>query len=229
MSLNYGLENFDSERKDYGLRNIGMQSNLVEHSIEKESIKETKLDTYNNLSVGGSKLIREELLGNIRQISDYSIVDIVALSRPPIPAKPIVDTNGDISKKIMEFEALYNCPVLPFRLLGLSPLVSELREHNIIEIDGEKYASNKTSTNREEEIVKFANDLVDIYLKRAREFEVTLMTDVEVSGIKFKTCLFSSYELQMLLGLLVNYQAKIAQLKNGDTVLLMGKFDYINI
>lgn len=228
MSLNYGLENFDRERKDYGLGSIGVQSSLGIQPTEKENTQETKLDTYNSLSVGNSKLIRQELLGNIRQISDYSIIDIVALSRPPIPAKPIIDTTGEISKKIMEFEAQYNCSVLPFRLLGLSPLVSELREHNIIEIDGEKYASNKTSTNREEEVIQFANDLVDIYLERAREFEVTLMTEVDIAGIKFKTCLFNSYELQMLLGLLVNYQAKIAQVKNGDTVLLMGKFDYIN-
>ena len=182
----------------------------IEEPQEELNPKET---IANFLDVGGIK--RATNLSNVKEI-ELELLDVEALEVPEIN-----DSKGYLSSKVRDFMNTYNVSVVPLDALGFSSRVKSLRDYQLSEMGGKRFASSVNTTNDRSRVLNFANSLRDKYANSGVVDE-SVMQNIVVNGKTYRTVQFNHYELRLLKSTLRNFGFVCYEDLNGDIRVNIG-------
>lgn len=130
--------------------------------------------------------------------------DIVVYDEPAIEVEAlnfeIKDPNGKIAQKVLIAERETGLHVIPFKIAGLNKMVTEIMGYDIIEIDGEKFATSKEHSIQDMTVSNYERKWCEI-LQSGEPVNESLMIEVNVPGYgTVKTIALNQFEIKYLMG-----------------------------
>lgn len=177
------------------------------------TVLEAPKPVENFLDIGGIK--RAVNLSNVKEIQ-LDLLDVEALEVPEIN-----DSKGYLSAKVREFMNTYNVSVVPLDALGFSSRVKALKDYQVTEMGGNRFASSANTTDNRSRVMAYANALRDKYANSGVVDE-SVMQNIVVNGKTYRTVKFNHYELRLLKSTLRNFGFICYEDLNGDIRVNIG-------
>lgn len=125
------------------------------------------------------------------------------LNEFPIEFGEIKDNYGKLSDRIDRLEGEYNLSCLPFEFCNLLPQVTELKRHEIIEINGTKLLVGTARKVREAELKEYIQH-IKATIEEGEIFDDSLLEQKTLGGKTYTLLKFNSYELDTLNSVFLN-------------------------
>lgn len=125
------------------------------------------------------------------------------LNEFPIEFGEIKDNYGKLSDRVDRLEDEYNLSCLPFEFCNLLPQVTELKRHEIIEINGTKLLIGTERKVREAELKEYIQ-LIKTTIEEGEIFDDSLLEQKTLGGKTYTLLKFNSYELDTLNSVFLN-------------------------
>lgn len=137
-----------------------------------------------------------------------------------ITIEDIKDEQGYLSQKIQELLDKYDIRTIPLQVTDILPQVTELKEHDLVSVDGVLYAMNRDYDKGR--IIRY-RDAIAASLKSGLPFKKSLLVDVELeSGDIFKTLDLTQTEWNFVCSLFRKYNPRLIITEDNDFILLVG-------
>lgn len=175
------------------------QQQTQQHKVREESPVQNKQYVRKNTPSGNHNertLIPQMSSGN-------RMLKRRILNEFPIEFGEIKDNYGKLSDRVDRLEDEYNLSCLPFEFCNLLPQVTELRRHEIIEINGTKLLIGTERKVREAELKEYIQ-LIKTTIEEGEIFDDSLLEQKTLGGKTYTLLKFNSYELDTLNSVFLN-------------------------
>lgn len=153
-----------------------------------------------------SEYLREKL--NISDSEDVDFYRPSILQCKPLDFSEIRDTKGIIKAKVADYELGCRLSCIPFKLIGLSNNIVEIKDYSIFTIAGEKYVSSSSRISNQLRMDEYV-DRWKTKINSGEEIRESLIIEEKFEGKIIKTLAFNRKELDDLLSLFSKVNATL--------------------
>ena len=152
--------------------------------------------------------------------------EIIVYDEPAIEVEAlnfeIKDPNGKIAQKVLLAEKETGLHVIPFKIAGLNKMVTEIMGYDVIEIDGEKFATAKDHCIQDMTVNNYERKWCEI-LQSGEPVNESLMIEVNLPGYgNIKTIALNQFEIKYLMGRFRLYNV-LPFVKGNDVFFTIGE------
>lgn len=210
-----------AREQSFNIRDIITQA--VENSAS-EDINVTEDFTNKVLEMADK---REELVRETNNVSNTADISGVLgetyaweeVTDNVVTIPSITDTQGYLSQKVQAAMDEYHISVIPISEVGILAQVTELQSHNLLELNGVKYAMSR-ELNRDKLIAY--RDAIYTSLSSGLPYKKSLFIEVETDEGSFKTLDLIKTEWDYVCSLYKNYNPRLTITEDNDFVLTVG-------
>lgn len=138
--------------------------------------------------------------------TDARKVDVMELDVEPLKLNAIVDSSGLLSDRVDKFASDKGIAVVPFSAVGILSQVTQLQRHDVLELDGEKYAMLRTAR---PEVLEYYRNAVIKSISSGLVFSEKLMISIANGVDTIHTLKLSKIEWSYICAWFKDYNARV--------------------